>query len=443
LAALPSGLPRWYAEALCESDTPRLYPVSTAIATVPAWEFLLCIDRSETATLSASALRALLSALVRELRPNDRLVIIQYRYTAESLCAVSGSELSPSALDTIPIVPPAGVAAPLHIVQGALEYCRQNPSQRPRAIFLLTESADHASFLTTADEVARTAQNLRIPILVLHCGMLGYRSFWRTLAIRTGGVYTWLSTAEPSLVIQKLVWTLRGLQTHYELSFPAPQPCKFLQLRLQAKELEATTSLLLEEPTIVEPLAKRYTICLFEAGDTTIAPLYEPSLRDLAYWLRAHPEDTIELIGHSSQHEASRDPARLGLHRAQAVRQRLLQLGAAPAQIRIRSEGNQQPQFYFEQRLAHQRANQRLEFRWLRPSELPYEILLGTEPSEEKARRTVELWQQRGYSAYYEPILQRGEPLYRIKLWGFATLQQARHTASLLRRRHALPARPW
>lgn len=433
----------WRVRALCAQDSNELQPVVSSIATVPAWEILLCIDRSELATLTPSALRTVIAAAAAELRPEDRLVVVQYRYAAELIHVFSGPGIALSVFDTLSCLPPAGPAAALHILHGALEYCRQYPSHRRRSLLLVTEGADMASFLVTGEEVIESARLLGVPITVFHCGMIGERTFWRSVAVRTGGAYMWLPTAEPSLLSRQLAWTLRGLQTHYVLSFPPPHRCSPQQLRFWIDPPGTAAVYTLGEASTAGFPQSRHTICHFDRADTTVAPPYEVLLHDLAEWLRTHPQDTVELIGHAGQEEPPQEAVALGLRRAQALRRRLLQLGVSPAQLRLRSEGAQQPLFYFERTRAHQRANQRVELRWLRPAELPYEALLGIVPSETRALQLVELWEQRGFSAYYEPILFRREPAYRVKLWGFATPQQLSQALRTIRHRYGEQIRPY
>ncbi|MDW7997217.1 MAG: OmpA family protein [Bacteroidota bacterium] len=442
LAALPPSTLDWRIEALCPAETTVLQPINVTIATIPAWEVLVCIDRSAAASLSPFALRRVVEALGSTLRPADRLVLVQYRYRAEALHTFLGPQTDPSVTDTLTILPPAGIAAPLHILQGALEYCRNSPSLRQRALVLVTEASGEASFLVGPGEVIQSAQQLAIPISVVQIGTLNDRSFWRTIATQTGGIYIWVDTADPNTLGRYLTWFTRGLQTHYALSFPAPRGCARPRLQFRADQWKRAVEHWLGDSLL--PLVNSLsTVCLFEAGDTTVTPEYESVLNDLAHWLRAHPRATAELIGHSGQSEGLQERLTLALRRAQAVRRRLLQLGVAPHQLRLRSEGSQRPIFYFEQTPEQQRLNRRVELRWLHPEQLPHELLAGTVVSEDRALYAVKLWASRGYAAYFEPIVHRGGPAYRIKLWGFATADQAERARRHIWQRYRTLLRRW
>jgi len=434
-AALPPT-PRWRIELRCPDGTTVLEPTQTMPQTVPAWEILLCLDRSALASLSPLALRRAVGALLALQRPEDRLVLVQYRYRAEFIHVFSG-EVASAAADTLSILPAEGIAAPLHVVQAALEYCRTTPSPRHRALILLTEAPERSSFLVSAHEVVRTARQLRIPLCVLQVGLSHERSFWQALATQTGGTYGWISSPEPDLLIRRLTWLLRGLQSHYVLTFPAPRMCPELQLRFSAEHPAAVAEYSFAELPQTRPLQQ--LLCIFEPGDTAIGAASAALLADLAQWLQAHPAERIELIGYSGTTE----PEALALQRAQNVRRRLLQLGVPAHQLRLRSEGARQPLFYFERTPAHQRGNARVELRWLRPELLPYELTVATVASEAEALRTVETWETRGYSAYYEPILRRSEPAYRVKLWGFGTEEQAQAALRRIRRLYGITPTLW
>jgi|LJSS01.1.fsa_nt_gb outer membrane protein OmpA-like peptidoglycan-associated protein len=432
MAALPPSPPVWTVELLCPSDSLRIAVVQPELVSEPAWEVLLCIDRSALATLSPAAVRSVIATTLSLLQPEDRLVVVQYRYRAEHIHTFTGEAVSAVVSDTLSILPAGGVAAPLHIAQGALEYCRSVPSTRRRALILLVEAPDKASFLVNAADVARTAQELDVPLFVVQVGLLGERSLWRAVAHHAGGAFFWIATPEPFAIVHRLRWLIRGLHTHYRLRFPAPPRCVGQTLRVRAEQLGIELVQPLAD-TIPQVAALRHTVCLFQAGDTSIAASYEPIVADLAQWLREHPEEVVELIGHSGQAEPAGTRATLAGQRAAAVRRRLLQLGVSPRQLRVRSAGSSEPVFYFERSVAQQLANARVEVRWLRPELFPYELVVGSVPSEEQALHRVELWEQRGFSAYYEPIVSNGEIAYRVKLWGFATREQA----ELARRRLA------
>ncbi|MCS7177545.1 MAG: OmpA family protein [Candidatus Kapabacteria bacterium] len=441
-AAQPLSMPHWQAELLCPTETLSLIPTSTQIASPQSWEFLFCLDRSARTTLPSMLLRHAVAVALSCLREEDRLVLIQYHYQAEFITAISGNTAHSIRPDTFSVVPPRGLAAPLHIVQAALEYCRLTPSPRRRAILLLTEAPDEASFLVRAHDVTQTARQLRIPLVILHVGLLSNRAFWQGLATECGGAYYWVPTVDNHLP-QLLGQLIRGLQRHYIIRFPSPpHKCSPLRLRFRSEPLAAATDYQYVElpPEVLEP---RRTICYFAEADTSVGSEFLPLLMDLARWLRSRPGEVIELLGHTSEAEEATYGSALGLRRAQALRRRLLQLGVAPQQLRLRTVGAQQPLSYFERTPQQQLVNRRVELRWLRPDYLPYELIVATVPSEAKALQLVELWEDRGYRAYLELVRYRGKPMYQVKLWGFPTLEAANQARLAIQQRYRVAVRLW
>jgi hypothetical protein len=111
-------------------------------------------------------------------------------------------------------------------------------------------------------------------------------------------------------------------------------------------------------------------------------------------------------------------------------------MGVNPAQIRLRSVGREKPVFYFESEDWKARTNRRVELRWLDPALVPYEILAQIVSSEEDAMRLETEWNARGYDAYYEAFLINRIPVYRLKLWGFPTLQSAEKVKNELQQKY-------
>jgi hypothetical protein len=80
--------------------------------------------------------------------------------------------------------------------------------------------------------------------------------------------------------------------------------------------------------------------------------------------------------------------------------------------------------------------NRRVEFRWLDPQLLPYELVTTYVWSETEALRELRRWQDRGFNAYIEEVMIEQRPAFRIKLWGYATRQQAEAAARTITQRY-------
>jgi outer membrane protein OmpA-like peptidoglycan-associated protein len=177
-------------------------------------------------------------------------------------------------------------------------------------------------------------------------------------------------------------------------------------------------------------------VASFEQRDTVLSRDFDETISTLARVLSESPGRKIELIGNSSIEGNDEESQKLALKRAQEVRRRLIELGADPAMIRIRSEGSSNPIYYLQNSYWAQYYNRRVELRWLDPDYLPFEIISGYRDSEFDALLQVEAWENIGYRSYYDRVLQNNFPVYRVKIWGYKTQQDAEEVASRLAKRY-------
>jgi outer membrane protein OmpA-like peptidoglycan-associated protein len=323
-------------------------------------------------------------------------------------------------VDTLGLLPAEGLSAAFCTLLQALQHWQRLPASRQRLLLLITGNADNCSLMCELEEVADLARGLGIPVSVVHLGLASERASWRHLAAYTGGLFGEFTQPDWDSVAAWTARLLRGLHRHYRISLRMPEGCTAatLQLRTAAQTAEYR----------LQDVPPRFTpeflpVCLFERGDTSIAAAYEPVLERLAALLRLNPERVVELVGHSSLEGDARLNWELGLRRAHAVRQRLLRLGVPARQLRLRSEGSSRPLHFLQQQPWQATLNRRVELRWLEPG--GYELLLTHVATESAALEAVRQWEERGYRAYYKPIVLNGQPAYRLKLWGFRTAAEA------------------
>lgn len=180
----------------------------------------------------------------------------------------------------------------------------------------------------------------------------------------------------------------------------------------------------------------RQIIALFASGSSTIDSIYLPLLDALAAVLRENPTQAIELIGHAYQ-EGKRDTERqLAADRVRAVAAALRTRGVLPAQLRLRALGDLIPIYPVASSAAEHMLNRRVEFRWLDPRLLPYELVVGYMWSETEALAQQQRWQERGFNAYIEEVVIEQRPAFRVKLWGYATHQEAEAAARSIAQRY-------
>jgi septal ring-binding cell division protein DamX len=78
--------------------------------------------------------------------------------------------------------------------------------------------------------------------------------------------------------------------------------------------------------------------------------------------------------------------------------------------------------------------NRRVEFRWIDPSLLPYEIKAEKVDTEQEALNIIGKWDKKNVMSYYDRRVQNGIPYYQILLWGYSTQNQMNEAISTLKK---------
>jgi OmpA-OmpF porin, OOP family len=82
---------------------------------------------------------------------------------------------------------------------------------------------------------------------------------------------------------------------------------------------------------------------LFENDKTALQPGAKAVLDKLCALLKAHPKDTVKLVGHASDDGSHEHNMALGEGRAKAAKAYLIEQGIAPERLAIESKGDAQP----------------------------------------------------------------------------------------------------
>jgi len=113
-------------------------------------------------------------------------------------------------------------------------------------------------------------------------------------------------------------------------------------------------------------------------------------------------------------------------------------LGIAPNRILNKGIGYTKP-LYFNSKLPWQDGfNRRVEIRWLEPDKYPFEIFAEKTETEIEAEAKASQWKKRGYKAYYERYIEKSEPVYKVKLWGFTSKAQAEDEVKKLEKKYKM-----
>lgn len=333
---------------------------------------------------------------------------------------------------------PAGLAAVYSALASALSAVNVQATGS-RAIVLITSSDDNASVVHNSSDIVRAAKQTGVAIHVIRIGSGAQGYVYRYMAHATGGR---LVTIEPTAIddIGSIVRDIvKSMHRYYNLAIAMPDAevgCMdtYVQVgfTLEARSLADTLLVPLQDRKYRMP----YTVVATfpDDEDASLRRSYN-TLATLSELMMSDPSIRIELIGHSSPSPV-KEAASKGLRRAQAVSDLLVAYGASADRIRVRSEGSSRPMFYFQQSEAQRALNNRVEMRMVIADELPYTITAEQVASEELATKAVAKWEERGYKAYFDPVVTEEGPAYIIRLWGYASLTEAQRAATNARKKY-------
>ncbi len=311
----------------------------------------------------------------------------------------------------------------------------KNSHADKKCAVLITYSPDNSSIIYQTDDAVQLAKENNIPVYIISVGNAIESFSLKYLSYATGGNYYQLSNDNID-AIPNILAEIAYAQKHYFM-FKLPDNlfvnpnCNNVKTEIAVQTEDDNLTDVFKVINEAEPQYPKYqALAAFYKHDTVIQPDFYNNIKTLATTLIENKEMTVELIGHSSIEGDEDQNIFLSRSRAQAVRKMLLKDGVAPGQIRIRWEGSNKPIFYLQQAPWQQYYNRRVEVRWLDPEMLPYEIIAQTSASETEALKNVEKWEFHGYNAYYERYLDNHSPVYRVKIWGYPTLEEAEANAN-------------
>lgn len=320
--------------------------------------------------------------------------------------------------------------------------------RRHKALVLVSGGKDDASILYTMHDVMRSAREFGVVVYAIAVGSNADTYALRMMAEYSGGRFYAVDDGKSGEFEKVLKEIALSYKAFYEITLSGGT-----SVQAHSKVIDATLSFAVEKKGILVSETKPFAmseqayysahqiVATFAANSFQADEQYDAQIGALALALKDNPTKVIELVGHTDMQGNDGANRSFALRRAQAVKSRLTAMGAHPAQIRLRSAGREKPVYYFESEEWQSRVNRRVELRWLDPALVPYEILAEAVASEEEAMRLEAEWSARGYDAYYDAFLINRIPAYRLKLWGFPTLESAIKTKDELQAKYRLPLR--
>jgi len=429
---------QWMVQYRCGRDSTGLKNVAVhpVLKSNDPLSIAVCLDRSASASFSPNAFSAV-REFSGELQQDDELGFVYFNQSVGIIELQKQAGISRT-LSGFTLPSAHGLSALYKAAFSGLNMLEESRTTL-KSLVIISGSADNASIIYTADDIAHEAKKLNIPIYTIRIGDATESYPLKFISSYTGGKYYYLSNEQTDDIHDILLEISNAQKMYYEVKAPDVhfKNCPDVQAQILIKtpegQLSTITTLALEEQN---NFPQYQALAIFSKRDTAISADYRETLQSFAEVLKDNPTKVIELTGNSSTDGDDDYNMMIALKRAQTVRRALVEMGVKPSQIRVRAEGNRRPVYYFQNASWQEDYNRRVEVRWLDPALLPYEITAGIVATEDEALFKTDEWEKRGAKAYYETIYYQKQPAFRIKLWGYSSYGDAASAARELQRKY-------
>lgn len=306
-----------------------------------------------------------------------------------------------------------------------------------KALILITYSPNNAATIYNAKDLVTLARELSIPIYVIAIGNAIDTYSLKYISYGTGGKFYNLEPTDMydiSLIINEIEFSLNA---YYKIQVPKPisSDCEFYTLELNLTFNDNTITDLgnyINNPTWFGNVNQ--SLAIFSYKSSEVNPQYNSLINSIARVLRDNPQYSIELIGHSSIEDGKEENnIKISKQRVENIKQLFLNQSVPEYQIKTSFLGSAKPIYYLPSSEWQQHYNRRVEVRWIKPGDLPYEIIAQEYWTEDEAQMQANEWQRKGFRAYYERYLINNRQAYKVKLWGFESKDQALSEAKKLK----------
>ena len=431
------------ADVRCQNTAPtRVSAISSSDVRESArgTTVILC----DNSLLAGSTARTVVSSL-RDILPTlperDSVAVVVFDHDVLELTPLAPAPRAAEACVPEAVPQPDGLCASFAALRTGLAMNRvmsKLNGDGPRTVVLITSSDDNASFTTTTDDIVRRARELDATIHVLRIGNQCRAFPYRYLSSATGGRLTSLqldNLQDAGSVVREMILSASSyLDVRFTLASLTPESCgETVWLGCNVEDRAVATPLRTDSISLpLRDLSYRTSPTIVATfADTTEVGLqnFYPLLAAMAEELMSDSTLRIELIGHVSDDVTSNADVR-ARERAGYVRDFLNAYGVRKEQIDVRSDGSRRPLYLFQTDGTQRLMNNRVEARILAPDAYPFTVTVDQVETEEMAYDAVRRWEERNFKAYFELVVVDRAPVYRIKLWGYQTLEQARKGAA-------------
>lgn len=403
----------------------------------------------DNSLLAGSTARTVVTSL-RDVLPTvperDSIAVVVFDHDVLELSPLAPPSAAAQACAPEAVPEPDGLCASFAALRTGLAMTAEH--EGPRTVILITASDDNASFSTTTGDIVQRARELGATIHVIRVGTQSRAFPYRFVSSSTGGRLTTLPVeqlGDVGAVVREMMFsTASYLAVRFPFADVSAASCgESVWLTCSVEDLAAATPIRSDSISIaLSDLSYRTSPTIIATfADTTEVGLqnFYPLLASMAEELMTDSTLQIELIGHVSDDITSNADVR-ARERAGYVRDFLNAYGVRKQQMTVRSDGSRRPLYFFQNDGTQRLMNNRVEARLLTPDAYPYTITVDQVETEEMAYEEVRRWEQRSLKAFFELVVVDHAPVYRVKLWGYQTLDDARKGAAAAKKLKAKSA---
>lgn len=407
-----------------------------------ALDFGICLDNSAIAGDYYPVFDQI-KAFAQNINSNDKFHLRTFSQSLQTNLSLQDREDFLKLIKDLKIEKASGLSSIYKNLYSAINYINTLKSGNEQLIVLIAYSSDNSSLVYDRNDVVELAANFNVPIYVIGVGSAVDSYSFKYLSEMTGGKYYQIDEKEINSIYSILAEINLSKKANYKAKIMIPKDkfndCGLISttLKMNLENTELSDSIRIR--TIKERHYFKYqSLASFDYKDTIVSDEHNETLKSLSLILKNNPDKIIELIGNASIEGTPDETFNIALRRAQNTRAKLIELGVNPSQIRVRSEGANNPIYYFQESAWMQYYNRRVELRWLDPELMPYELIANSFDSESQALTEVQNWEAKGLRVYYERYLQNNIPTYRVKIWGYRTLEEAERAKNSIERRYPI-----
>lgn len=419
-----------------DSTLKTSFKVKPEIRTSKKSSIIIALDQSIEMVNNQSIINTYLYQAINKIKDIDTVHFIRFNTSIVSQQTLNNQNELLASINAYQGYKPEGIRCIYNIIDSIL---KNKNIQDGADIIVLTSGPDNGSYIYDAESIVKIAQkrNISIHVCNINNEILDNYSL-KYLASKSGGSFLDLSSSDTNTCVSSLI-SLMTLNkgTFYEIEIPDSliKNAESFNLSMQLPKYDTMLSLKVLSNVDENSKYSRYKIVnLFYDSNISIDTSFFVHLQNLSTLLLLNPSKIIELIGYSSLLESNDDALALALQRASSIRKYMIMKGVDPNQMRIRGLSNIKPIYPVENEYYQTVMNRRVEFRWIDPSLLPYEIKAEKVDTEQEALNIIGKWDKKNVMSYYDRRVQNGIPYYQILLWGYSTQNQMNEAISTLKK---------